>query len=275
MADKTLVDYSIEELEKMLDDPSSIQKTIPDVPSQPTITDEPEPVTDVPAPVPAVPVEPIKEEPIPVEPAPDPSLMEAENSRLDEERRDAVIAKLEAHNSRLAGKIGELQKSQRQAGTSYPEIAADDERLIDLQRAVQEMKDSQRLEARSRAISEEVNSVLAKPYLKGVESPLLAAATQKFEAAWNEAIAEDDPDLARLNARTVLLSVAAEARRLQLDKVVGAAKERMAEQTRVATSAKLKASVSASGSAPQPPPQTALKDRSIEDLQKMLDDLAR
>ena|SRR6185436_6982612 len=267
---KPLEELSLQELEAMLENPDTIGKEEAPAPVEAT--------PPVEAATPPVEVETKPEETTPAEtPAPeiDQAAIEAETRRIDDERRDTEMQKLMAHNSRLAGQIGELRKAQSRAGTEYQEIPQDDERIVELRAAVQEMREAQRSEARNRAVAEEVNSVLAKPYLKDVDQSLIAAATQKFEAAWEEALSEDDPDLARLNCRTVLLSTAAEARRLQLAQAQNTARERSAEQTRVATSAKLKASVSGGGSAAVPTPQVQLRDKSLDELAKMLDEATR
>ena len=266
MSDKPLIDHSIEELEAMLNDPDSIGKTEP----EPVI----EAVVETPA-APAVPEPEVVAGEAPAEPVIDLAALEAEERKIDRDRLETKLEQLTLHNSRLAGQIGELRKTQSRAGTEYAEIPQDDERIVELRRTVQELKDAQRSEARGRAVSEEIQAVLAKPYLKGVDQAFVAAATQKYDAAWNEAISEEDPDLARLNARTVLLSVAAEARRNQLDKATTAARERSVEQTRVATSAKLKASVSGGGSAAVAAPRVALKDKSLAEMAAMLDELTR
>ena len=266
---KPLEELSLQELEAMLENPETIGKEEAPAPVEAT-----PPVEEATPPADTKPDEaPVEETPAPVEI--DQAAIEAETRRIDDERRDTEMQKLMAHNSRLAGQIGELRKAQSRAGTEYQEIPQDDERIVELRNAVQEMRDAQRSEARNRAVAEEVNAVLAKPYLKDVDQSLIAAATQKFEAAWEEALSEDDPDLARLNCRTVLLSTAAEARRLQLAQAQNTARERSAEQTRVATSAKLKASVSGGGSAAPPTPQVQLADKSLDELAKMLDEATR
>src|SRR6185369_6978996 len=145
---KPLEELSLQELEAMLENPETIGKEEAPAPVEAT-----PPVEEATPPADTKPDEaPVEETPAPVEI--DQAAIEAETRRIDDERRDTEMQKLMAHNSRLAGQIGELRKAQSRAGTEYQEIPQDDERIVELRNAVQEMRDAQRSEARNRAVAE-------------------------------------------------------------------------------------------------------------------------
>lgn len=273
MPETDLADKSLEELAAMLDNPASIPAP------------EPEAAPEAPAavPPPAEPETPAAPEP---EKAPAPEVeadiaaQEAARARMDEERRELLLEKLQKHNSRLAGQIGELQKviaaGPRPEGGYAPDAGVADERVSEIQTKLERLEQAQEAEARGRAIQNEIAALTARPDFKDIKPEHLQAASQKYESAWGEVMSETDPELARISARGVILSVGLEAKRLAVDELKAAAQERIAQQTRQLSESKLNASVAASGSsAPEPKVETPLADKSVAELRQMLDNLGR
>lgn len=259
MADD-LNDKSLEELEAML-------TTTPPVEEAPA---DPEPAAEEPpaeAPAEEAPAEPEA----PSEDPEDLSGIEAKIRAADEARRDAEFEKLKAHNSRLAGQIGDLMQKLRTRTEPYTPEPVDDERVASLQAKLQEIEQTQKAEAKERAIAQEVASLRERPDFVSLSPDLVKAAAEKYADAWTAALDEVDPDVARLNVRSVMLGVAAEAQRMKLEQLRGQAQEKKAEQTRRLSEAKRNAAVSASGSTPPARPKpTPLAEKSLEELEQML-----
>lgn len=263
MADE-LKDKSLEELERMMaegvpePDPSPEPTTEPE--SEQEIAKDPEP-TD-----PAAPAEPSDH---------DADLRVAAEAQraLEESRRDAELAEMRAHNSRLAGKIGDLmQKLRTRPEPGYgSDVPVDDERFTGLQTKMDEIERTQKSEARARAIQEEVGAFRERPEFKAIPLELINEVAPKFVDAWTKTLEEEDPDVARLSARSLMLGVAAEANKVRIERMRVQVEERRADQTQKLAEAKRNAASSASGSTPPPASgKRPLEALSLDELEAML-----
>ena len=221
----------------------------------------PVPVDAVPEPPP--PVEPIEVAPVEATPEPEPepeidlAASEREGKRIADEALQAKIALLEAHNSRLAGKIGFFEqklKSIPQATEPYqPESQVEIDRLSAVE---QRLEQAETIRVRSE-VSQAVNAAVAA--LDGPWSAELAAEIQviapKYADQIQAANESTDPALARQIATAVGLMVKAEATKMKWEASHKDLETRKAASVSATASAKRAAAVSGAGSVAAPPPK--------------------
>lgn len=168
------------------------------------------------------------------EPEPVPTLDEIESQKLKLER-DRLAAELElqkAHGSRLAARIGNLEK-QRQAqkpvdGDLAP--AYDDDRLVQIQSRLDALDEQKQAEAKAAAIHEEVAAFKSRPELAKLTPDEMAEAAKKYADDWSAALDAPDPTTARLLSRAVLGLVAAEASGARLARLEDEARQRSTDE---------------------------------------------
>lgn len=222
------------------------------------------PADAVPEPLP--PVEetidpPVEAAPPAAEPEPEPeidlSASEKEGERIAREALQAKVALLEAHNSRLAGKIGFFEQKLNtipQATEPYqPETQAEVDRLTSLEQRLDQEK-AMRVRAE---VSQAVNSAVAE--LDGTWStelaPEIQAVVPKYADQIQAARDATDPALARQIATAVGLLVKADAMQMKWETTHKALVERKATTAPATAKAKQAAAASGAGSVPTPAPK--------------------
>lgn len=241
-------DKSPEELEAMLDalnmDGTLQDETVP-VPEAP-----PEPASE---PAVEAQADPVPEtEP---EPEEDEAALESEGERLKREKLEAKLELLEAHNSRLAGKLGFFEqqlKSVPRASEPYePQTQEEMDRLGQLEQRFAQSEAVRTQTEVDQAVESAINA-LDTPEVVQTLSAEIAAVAPKYAEQLAAARTVGDPRLARQEATAIGRSVLAEARELHWENRHKALIEKRASTAGDSLKAKKAAAPSASGTVPAP-----------------------
>ena len=268
-----LIDKPIEEIEKMLDHPESIQP----VP-------EPEPVA-VPEPAEPVAAEPVKE------PAPEPVPEETQED-LD---KQILLARLEA--SEAANKKMEARLAGREAGEKgYIKQLQDRLKALETKRTDPEEPryaepDAEEPERRTPAAPSR-DSVAAWAVGQAIQGAFAGFASghpdyqevvedvkgylEKSGYDSSRVLMADDPIEAAKEVTRALDEAYWHVKADRKSKAVADLTQRKADQVRSLSEAKLKATMSGSGAPPVPPPKTkSVQDMTADEAEKELDRLLR
>lgn len=273
--DPSLDDMTDAEIEAALDNP-------PDAP-QPDVAEDDdyeEPVREAPPAEARQEVAPQAQDAPKVESAPaqeqDPLALERERMRAEFELEKA---KLQAHNSRLAARLGNLEKKSAQpsAPDPYEADASEVDRFSRLEKRVEEQEQERQAEARGRAIQEGVGEVRGRPDFAAFFSDpsnltYIQKAGEKFASDWQEALDAPDATTARLLAKAVTASVVAEARALQQEAFRSSAKSRSAEQiSKLRGEKRAQAPAASVPSAVARPKAKTLDEMSDDEIERLAD----
>ena len=182
-------------------------------------------------------------------------------------QNELARAKLEAHNSRLAGQIGHLQNQIKDHSPESirPDAdfgAVDTDRISRLEQRLMESEKQHNSESRDRAILEEVTR--AETEVKGLDPTAIQDAIKTYEEDWQTALTAGDVSTARLMARAVLGNVVADARTLKWEQDRLSAEKMAVESRGKLATAKAEAASSASGSTSQI--ESRSRPKSVDDL---------
>ena len=272
-----LEDKSLGDLEAMLDGKAPlVEEPAPEpAPPQPAT---PEPA---PAPEPAAP-EPAKVEEPPAEPEEDPAIadlrLQLEEVNLRFQKGEAEIARERLIASREAGRAGFLEQQLRERRAAAP---LDDSEPMDDRDNGRVSPDIERLSARveelrsesaMRALSDEAAQFYQRHQdAKGYETAMQPH-VDRLEAEFKDSLYGGDTKLARATARSLFEIAYADAKLAQVGKLREEAGKKRADQFAAMKDAKLKASISGSGSSPAPKvTEKALSEHSLDELAAALD----
>ena len=259
-----LEDKSIEELDALLADPSLLEQAQEPPVEAPPPTPEPPPAPEPEAAPPA--------EPAPVEPPPtedkDPikdllDQWDGERQSWEAEKK-AMAAKFDlgqAHSSRLAGKIGHLEKllKQRAEAAQASPDPEDGEQSSATVTRLERLEGELRKRDRDMAIAAEVQAI-KRPETDALSAEI-AEAAEAFKDDWSAALDTEDPESARLMTRRVLNAIVAEAERIKTTKERAARVER-----RAATVAEIRQAKQAVASSGVSAPATEIKPKSLDEM---------
>ncbi len=260
-SDPLFADKTAAELDAMLNSmtPEGDIALPEETPVEPAPPAEPEPVVEAAAPEPEVPAD---SEPTPDEIEVAASVIEGE--RLAREKLEAKLAMLEAHNSRLAGKLGFVEQQLKSAPPStepyQPETQEELDRLTAVERRLA-ASDFERAQVRvSQVIESELGALDGTWTTELAEE--IAAIAPKYADQIKAVQDSGDPELARQTARAVGLLVKAEATQMRWDVQHKALVEKRASSAPGAISAKKATAPSGSGSVPASAP----KPKTVADM---------
>lgn len=256
--------FSKESMKELEDQLAAL--TPEDFKDQPAEQAAPEPEPEIPAE--EAPAEEVSvEEPAETEEAPaeepeeeteeDAASLAAERLGIEMEQLQAKYDLQMAHNARLAGMIGHLQK-QQEALTSRPsepsyEPDTDSEVGSALAREVADLK--------SRFVQAEVSQAIAlgstaldEPEARDMREEIIAAAAN-YKAEMESVFAMTDPELARQNSEALSRCIIADAREARWQSRHASLVERKAATVKDSVLKKRAQTISGSGSVPPPPPK--------------------
>jgi len=215
--------------------------------------------------IPAVPESPAPVEPEPpVEPEIDLAASEKEGDRIARELLEAKIAALEAHNSRLAGKLGFVEQKLKVAPVASepyePQTQEEVDRLTSLEQRL-EQSEARRTRAEVSQAVEQEFAALDGAWSTDYAAEIRAIAP-KYQDQIQAAMDTNDPALARQITKAVGLMVKAEVTQARWEASHKDLVARKASTAPAAMAAKKAASVSGSGAVPTPAP----KPRSYADM---------
>lgn len=205
----------------------------------------------------------------PPEPEPDLSELEKQERELKERRLLEQLELLQAHNSRLAGKLGFLENKLKEVKpAAEPEYRPDPEaepEVERLKREFQTLREEREAEKRAQALAEEAAAARAR-YAESKYTPEeIAAAAEKFAPMWQEALDAADTNSARELARAVMARVSTEIETTRLAAKIKAARELKATSESKRAEVKKAATISGSGAAPTPPSRPKRPDEMTPD----------
>lgn len=259
------------ELETLMESIVSGQPTAAETEAPPP---EPPPQTETAPVVEETPAEPVATEP--AEPTDDELDKEAQKLELEELR--ARMKHLESVNGRLAGEVGFLRgRVGRQ-----PEPAQEPEPVYEEEQARPQRRPDGLLAWNIQQAVREAGTqfVAAHPDFEELRGHITEKHGEGLQEQISTLMNMDDPMEAYKHATAVLDAVyyRAKSERVAAQRAEIEAKktERKAEQTRKLSEAKAKATISATGAAPSPPPPTkSLNEMTFEEVDKLLKQLPR
>lgn len=216
-----------------------------------------------------------------VEPTKDFDLGELEN-RLRQSEEQAFRAKMEAHNSRLAGQIGYLKDQLKRAQPEGRDPYGDDapSEVSQLRAELAELRAERQAGGNSQAVAAAIQHETAQFISEWDDSDdfqaEMAAVIPKYAERFNRSMQAGSDEEARANAREVLAYVQRDAMRLKISSAKKAAAERnkanskaMRNKKKVSASA---SSASRANTAPRKSPKTpatATKEELAEAIHRM------
>lgn len=164
------------------------------------------------------------------DPPPEPELSQADIDRqkfqAELDKRDAEIALQKAHGSRLAGRLGFLEKKLGGDRTERDAASEFGDETDTLAKDVAELKEGARSEKVVRMVHGTIAEIKDHADLKGLGKDELASLLAPHEATLEVALSAQDPETARLFADALTKAILADARSLRLTKLEASATER-------------------------------------------------